>query len=201
MQKSRRRLLVASLPVVMAAGLSTALVAPAHAGTGFSFTLAESHHQAFVAGETGTYTLNVGNAGPGATGGASTKVIATLPAGMTALAAGGSGWNCTTAPSLRCTRPDALGPRQAYTPITLTVGISPSLAGKTVASNFRVGKVGRAALQDPSSVAITVNVTVTNTQSQSQNQNQNQNQTVNVKCPDKHNKHAAVRHHPRKSYN
>ncbi|MER6995257.1 hypothetical protein [Streptomyces sp. NPDC000410] len=180
MQKFRRRLVVASFPVVMAAGLSTSLVAPAHADTGPSLTIAESNQQAFVAGGTGTYTITVGNAGTGTTGGAAIKVTGTLPAGMTALAVGGNGWSCTTSPSLSCTRSDALGPRQAYMPITLTVGIAPSLAGKTVASSFRVAEDGPATLQD-AGISITVSVTVTNTQSQQQSQAQNQ--TVNVTCP------------------
>ncbi|MFD5061797.1 hypothetical protein [Streptomyces sp. NPDC058394] len=188
MQKSRRRLLVASVPVVMAVGLSTSLVAPAHADSGPSLTLAESHQQAFVAGGTGTYTITVGNAGPGATDGSATKVTGTLPAGMTALAAGGSGWSCKTSPSLNCTRSDALGPGQAYMPITLTVGIAPSLAGKTVASSFRVARGGPTTFQEESS--LTVNVTITQTQSQSQSQSQSQ--TVNVKCPSDHDKRTAV---------
>ncbi|OXY97744.1 hypothetical protein BEK98_09420 [Streptomyces diastatochromogenes] len=170
--------------------MSTSLVAPAHAGTGHSLSIAESHQQAFVAGGTGTYTITVGNPGPGATGKAAVKVTGTLPAGMTALAAGGSGWSCKTSPSLSCTRSDTLGSKQAYMPITVTVGISPSLAGKTVASSFHVTK-GDPSAKDQSS--ITVNVTVTNTQSQSQAQSQSQ--TVNVKCPeDDHDDRAAVRH-------
>ncbi|MET8421916.1 hypothetical protein ACWD7C_34090 [Streptomyces sp. NPDC005134] len=189
MQKSRRRLLVASFPVVMAVGLSTSLAAPAHADSGPSLTLAESHQQAFVAGGTGTYTITVGNAGPGATDGSATKVTGTLPAGVTALAVGGSGWSCTTSPSLNCTRSDALGPRQAYMPITLTVGISPSLAGKTVASSFRVARGGPTTFQDESS--LTVNVTII-TQSQEQSQEQSQSQTVTVKCPSDHDKRAAA---------
>ncbi|WP_326814373.1 hypothetical protein [Streptomyces sp. NBC_01763] len=186
MQKSRRRLLVASVPVVMAVGLSTSLVAPAHADSGPSLTLAESHQQAFVAGGTGTYTITVGNAGTGATDGSATKVTGTLPAGMTALAAGGSGWSCKTSPSLNCARSDALGPGQAYMPITLTVGIAPSLAGKTVPSSFRVARGGPTTFQEESS--LTVNVTISQTQSQSQSQSQ----TVNVKCPSDHDKRTAV---------
>ncbi|MFE9951048.1 hypothetical protein ACFYRJ_26475 [Streptomyces sp. NPDC005531] len=188
MQKSRRRLLVASLPVVMAAGLSTALAAPAHADTGSSLTLAESHQQAFVAGGTGTYTITVGNAGPGATDGTATKVTGTLPTGVTALAVGGSGWSCKTSPSLTCTRSDVLGPRQAYLPITLTVGISPSLAGKTVTSSFRVARGGPTTFQDEGSIAVKDTIS----QSQRQTQTQTQTQTVNVKCPSDHDKRAAV---------
>ncbi|MFE9863104.1 hypothetical protein ACFYPZ_10135 [Streptomyces sp. NPDC005506] len=190
LQNSRRRLLVASFPVVMAAGLSTVLVAPAHADTGPSLTLAESHQQAFVAGGTGTYTITVGNAGPGATDGTATKVTGTLPAGMTALAVGGSGWSCKTSPSLNCTRSDVLGPRQAYMPITLTVGVSPSLARKTVASTFRVATGGPTTFQDQGSIA--VSDTITQSQNQMQNQMQTQTQTVNVKCPSDHDKRAAV---------
>ncbi|MFF0286481.1 hypothetical protein [Streptomyces sp. NPDC005262] len=188
MQKSRRRLLVASFPVVMAVGLSTSLTAPAHADSGPSLTIAESHQQAFVAGGTGTYAITVGNAGPGATDGAVTKVTGTLPAGVTALAAGGSGWSCATSPSVKCTRSDALGPQQAYMPITLTVGISPSLAGKNVASKFRVARGGPTTFQEESS--ITVNDPIT--QTQTQKQTQTQTQTVTVKCPSDHDKRAAV---------
>jgi uncharacterized repeat protein (TIGR01451 family) len=190
MQKSRRRLLVGSLPVVMAAGLSASIAAPAYAQTGSSLTITESHQQAFVAGGTGTYTLTVGNSGSSATDAGAIKVTGTLPAGMTALAVGGSGWNCTTSPSLSCTRSDALGPRQAYMPITLTVGISPSLAGKTVAGSFRVTKAKSGTRQDQASVAATV--TVTNNNNNNNNNNQSQSQTVNVKCPSDKNNRSTV---------
>ncbi|MEU0372302.1 hypothetical protein ABZ070_18935 [Streptomyces sp. NPDC006283] len=175
MQKSRRRLLSAAFPAVLAAGLSTALVAPAHADTGSSLTIAESHQQAFVAGGTGTYSITVGNAGSDATDGTTTRVTGTLPKGLTALAAGGSGWSCTTVPSLNCTRSDTLGPGQAYMPITLTVGVSPSLEGKTVASSFSVA-TGGPDFQEQSSINISISI------NNQQQQAQQQAQTVNVSC-------------------
>ncbi|MET8270913.1 hypothetical protein [Streptomyces sp. NPDC005096] len=63
------------------------------------------------------------------------------------------------------------------------------MAGKTVASSFRVARGGPTTFQDESS--LTVNVTII-TQSQEQSQEQSQSQTVTVKCPSDHDKRAAA---------
>jgi uncharacterized repeat protein (TIGR01451 family) len=79
----------------------------------------------FFFGETGaTYTINVMNVGTGNSVGAVTVVDTLPPAGLTATAISGSGWNCTLA-TLTCTRNDfALTPGSNYPFITLTVDVA-----------------------------------------------------------------------------
>ncbi|MFN2385935.1 MAG: PQQ-dependent sugar dehydrogenase [Thermoanaerobaculia bacterium] len=60
-----------------------------------------------------TWTLQVFNAGPSS--GSDVVVTDTLPAGVTLLSAGGSGWNCTGGPTVQCTRP------------SLSVGAAPGI--------------------------------------------------------------------------
>ncbi|MED7829040.1 hypothetical protein VXC91_46315, partial [Streptomyces chiangmaiensis] len=80
-----------------------------------SLTITKSHSGNFTHG--GTYSITVGNSGPGATDGTIT-VKDTLPAGLTASSISGSGWTCTLA-TLTCTRSDLLAAGAAYPPITL----------------------------------------------------------------------------------
>lgn len=69
-----------------------------------------------------TYTISVTNSGPGPTTGALT-VVDTLPAGLTATAISGAGWNCTLA-TLTCTRPATLPAGASAQPITITVTVA-----------------------------------------------------------------------------
>jgi hypothetical protein len=81
------------------------------------------HSGNFTQGQTGAqYTIEVRNVGTGPTNGAVT-VVDTLPAGLTATAMSGSGWNCTLA-TLICTRSDALAANSSYPDITLTVNVA-----------------------------------------------------------------------------
>src|SRR5262249_39597727 len=50
-------------------------------------------------------------------------VTDTLPAGLTAASAGGSGWNCTVGPTVTCSRSDALAGGNTYPPIVIKVNI------------------------------------------------------------------------------
>jgi uncharacterized repeat protein (TIGR01451 family) len=79
----------------------------------------------FFQGETGaTYTINVMNVGTANSVGAVTVVDTLPPAGLTATAISGSGWNCTLQ-TLTCTRNDfALTPGSNYPFITLTVDVA-----------------------------------------------------------------------------
>jgi uncharacterized repeat protein (TIGR01451 family) len=81
----------------------------------------------FFVGETGaTYTINVINVGTANSFGAVTVVDTLPPAGLTATAIAGPGWNCTLA-TLTCTRNDfALTPGSNYPFITVTVDVSPT---------------------------------------------------------------------------
>lgn len=88
-----------------------------------SLSVEKSHSGNFTAGQTGaTYSISVTNNGPGSTSGTVTVTDA-LPAGLTATAIGGTGWNCTLA-TLTCTRSDALAPGGTYDAITLMVNVA-----------------------------------------------------------------------------
>jgi uncharacterized repeat protein (TIGR01451 family) len=79
-----------------------------------------SHTGNFIQGQTGNiYTIAVNNSGSAATNGVVT-VTDSLPAGLTATAMSGTGWNCALA-SLTCTSSDSLAVGGSYAPITLTV--------------------------------------------------------------------------------
>src|SRR6185503_12011891 len=70
-------------------------------------TLTKTHAGHFAQGQAGaTYTLTVANVGAADTSGMVT-VTDMLPAGLTATAMSGAGWNCTLA-TLTCTRSDVL---------------------------------------------------------------------------------------------
>ena len=90
-------------------------------------TLAKSHVGNFGQGQIGAqYTITASNLGNVATTGTVT-VTDTLPTGMTATAAAGTGWTCviTTPANLvtTCTRSDALAAGSSYPVITLTVNV------------------------------------------------------------------------------
>ena len=86
-------------------------------------TISKTHVGNFSQGQTGaTYTITVGNIGVASSSGTVTVVDA-LPAGLTATALTGTGWNCTLA-TLTCTRSDALGSGASYAPIILTVNVA-----------------------------------------------------------------------------
>jgi uncharacterized protein (TIGR03437 family) len=85
--------------------------------------IAKSHAGDFHQGDIGdAYILTVTNAGQGPTTGAVT-VTDTLPAGLTATAIGGTGWNCAVTP-LTCARSDALPAAGVYPVITVTVNVA-----------------------------------------------------------------------------
>jgi len=85
--------------------------------------ITKSHTGNPIQGQNGfTYTITVNNVGTAAAAG-TTTVQDVLPAGLTATAIGGAGWNCTLG-TLTCTRADALAAGAAYPPITLTVNVA-----------------------------------------------------------------------------
>jgi len=85
-------------------------------------TISKSHSGDFEQGGTGSYTLTASNVGPGPAAGTVT-VSDTLPAGLTATGASGTGWSCTL-PTPTCTRSDALAAGASYPPITVTVNVA-----------------------------------------------------------------------------
>lgn len=96
-------------------------------------TIAKTHAGNFAQGQVGaTYSIVVGNAGPGPTSGTVT-VVDSLPAGLTATALAGTGWTCTLG-TLTCTRSDAITAGASYPAITLTVSVSAGAPASVVNS-------------------------------------------------------------------
>jgi phospholipase C len=81
----------------------------------------------FAAGQSGSYTINVSNSGSGATTSGAT-VADTLPTGLSATAASGTGWTCIVASSV-CTRSDVLAAGQSYPAINLSVNVAQNATG------------------------------------------------------------------------
>ena len=110
-------------------------------------TIAKSHVGNFGQGQQGAlYTITASNVGNFDTAGTIT-VTDTLPTGMVATAATGTGWACTiTAPAnliTTCTRSDALAAATSYPPITLTVNVA-SLATTPLVNSVTVAGGGEA---------------------------------------------------------
>jgi uncharacterized repeat protein (TIGR01451 family) len=115
----------------MVTGTSSADSRPVPAATGSAavvvvgpdLTVAETHRDAFLQGDTGRhYTIVAANSGTAPTAGTVT-VTDTLPAGLTGTAISGDGWTCDAA-ALRCTRGDALAPGASYPALTVTVNVA-----------------------------------------------------------------------------
>jgi Bacterial Ig-like domain (group 3)/FG-GAP-like repeat/FG-GAP repeat len=96
--------------------------------SGLNLTL--NHVGNFITGQTGTYTLRIGNfAFANHTG--TVTVTDSLPISLTASAISGNGWNCTLA-TLTCTRADPLFTGTSFPDIALTVNIQAGLPVSTV---------------------------------------------------------------------
>src|SRR5947207_3144973 len=97
-----------------------------------TLTVTKSHTADFTVGQTGTYTIKVGNIGKVATAGG-VGVTDFLPFGMIATAVGGTGWNCSPVPTsfLNCTRFDSLATGSTYPPLTVIVNVGNSPATVT----------------------------------------------------------------------
>jgi uncharacterized repeat protein (TIGR01451 family) len=75
-------------------------------------------------GAQGSFTLAVTNIGDSATNGTSVTVTDSLPAGLAASAASGSGWSCSLGGTVSCSRSDGLPPGSAYPTISLSVNVA-----------------------------------------------------------------------------
>jgi uncharacterized repeat protein (TIGR01451 family) len=122
-----------------------------------TLTVSSSHTDPFAIGQTGdTYTISVANTGPGATSGTVT-VNDTLPAGLTATAIQGTGWNCNLS-NLTCTNSNQLPAGQSYS--FIVVSVTATTIG-TGANQLTVsgGSAAAASASDPTSIvgpAVTV---------------------------------------------
>ena len=97
-------------------------------------TIDKSHTGMFVRGQQGTFSLIVSNVGGRPTAG-SVTIDDTMPAGLTAVSATGSGWACTVdavANALHCTRADSLPVGSAYPAVTVLVNVLESAPGTIV---------------------------------------------------------------------
>jgi uncharacterized repeat protein (TIGR01451 family) len=92
--------------------------------TGPDLTIAKSHTGTFFLGQPGTYNITVTNVGLSPTDGSLVTVSDTLPTGLTATTATGTGWSCTPGATTTCTRSDILASNAAYPSITFTVSVA-----------------------------------------------------------------------------
>ena len=95
---------------------------------GPDLTIVVSHLGGFRVGQPGTYYIAVTNAGAASSTG-SVLVTVAMPTGLTATAASGLGWSCSTPTT--CTRHDPLAAGLSYRIITLTVGVASSAANSS----------------------------------------------------------------------
>ncbi|MEO1902092.1 MAG: choice-of-anchor Q domain-containing protein [Alcanivorax sp.] len=119
-------------------------------------TLTKTHSGDFHQGQTGaTYTLTVGNQGPGDTLDSPVTLTDTLPAGLSATALSGTGWNCNVA-TVSCTRDDVLAPGAGYPPVTLTVDVAGDAAASLTNQAMVTGggDVDGATATDPTKVLV-----------------------------------------------
>lgn len=103
-----------------------------------------SHSAIFQQGFAGAqYTIGVLNEGTGSIPpGTSIQVTDTLPAGLTAASASGTGWQCgVNGSNVICTRSDGLPAENIYSPIALVVNVASNAPG-VVANTATVSLVG-----------------------------------------------------------
>src|SRR5882724_5614314 len=111
-------------------------------------SVAASHSGNFFVGQIGAaYTVNISNVGTTATAGGTINLTDQLFQGLTATAASGTGWSCSSSfPTtfVFCTRlAGTLAPGAAYPPITITLNVAPD-APAVVLSLLNVGGIGDA---------------------------------------------------------
>lgn len=97
---------------------------PALVTSGVDLTITKSHTGDFKVGETGTYVITVTNTAFLNASSGQVTVADTLPRGMTATAATGTGWTCSLGAIVTCSRGDVLAPRASYPPISLSVTLA-----------------------------------------------------------------------------
>jgi uncharacterized repeat protein (TIGR01451 family) len=120
-----------------------------------------SHNGAFSQGQIGaTYALSAANVGFAPTSGTVT-LTDTLPAGLTATAISGTGWSCSTPPTLSCTRSDALAVGSNYPAVTLTVNVDPAAPMPTVTNTVMVSGGGEINTGNDSNTDITTIIPAT----------------------------------------
>ncbi len=99
---------------------------------GPDLAIVKGHTGSFVQGTMGTYTIMVSNVGLSATDGTTVTVTDSLPTGLTANTASGTGWTCVNGPPISCTRSDALASNAGYPAISVVVNIANNASGSVV---------------------------------------------------------------------
>jgi uncharacterized repeat protein (TIGR01451 family) len=98
-------------------------------------TVAKSHVGSFTRGSTGNYTVTVSNISLDAATSGLVTATDTVPSGLTPTAASGTGWSCVvSAPTVTCTRSDALSANSSYPAISITVSVAQGAANTVVNS-------------------------------------------------------------------
>jgi uncharacterized repeat protein (TIGR01451 family) len=152
---------------------ATSITAPALAVT-------KTHSGNFVVGQTGIYQITVSNTGKVGTVGTVTLQDTLPPNSLTAVAAGGPGWNCSSLPtsSLTCTRSDLLGPGASYPTLILTVNVLS--AASTVTNTVSVTGGGDASTHNASDTAQVTGPTLSIAKSHSGTFTSGQNGTYTI---------------------
>ena len=112
--------------IVMAPGAVQSAIAAVPA-----LFVTETHTGSFTQGQSGSYTIVVGNS-LGATAGAVT-VAENLPAGLTLVSMSGAGWTCPSGGTV-CTRSDVLAAGASYPPITAIVTVAATAASPQIST-------------------------------------------------------------------
>jgi uncharacterized repeat protein (TIGR01451 family) len=152
---------------------------PTAVTAGPDLTITKTHPNSFGPGQTGViFILTVTNRGGAPTQGR-VDVVDDLPVGLTAKAAGGSGWTCeVTGDTVACSRSDALAPGASYPSITLTADVAPNLTVGSILTNTatvsRGGDVnlGNNTAQDSEVLGLRPDLRITKTHSGSFTQGQ-----------------------------
>jgi uncharacterized repeat protein (TIGR01451 family) len=94
--------------------------------------ISKTHVGHFSQGQTdANYSITASNVGTAPTNGSTVTVTDTLPAGLTATAMSGTGWNCVVALRV-CSRADVLANGSSFPPIAVTVAVAASAPGSVV---------------------------------------------------------------------
>lgn len=125
-------------------------------------TISKTHTGNFTQGQTGaTYTVTVGNNGPGPTAGTIT-VVDNPPVGLTVTGMSGSNWTCTVG-TRTCTTNSTVAAGATLPPITVTVDVasnasSPLVNSVTVSGG---GSSGSVTANDSTTITASPDLTIT----------------------------------------
>ncbi len=144
-------------------------------------SISKTHSGNFSQGQTGaTYTVTVGNNGPGSTAGTIT-VVEAPPTGLTVTAMSGSNWTCSVG-TLTCTTTSAVAAGGTLPPITVTVSVAANASSPLVnsVSVSGGGSSGSVTANDSTTIVSSPDLTITKATSSSFIQGGTATYTVSV---------------------